>query len=263
MYAKPDAPLGMGGVLDDGFKLFKSALGPLYGLAFLASLAQEMPGMIMASSIDNETLRQPSIGFGLGAAGFVAMILYLILFAALLARIDAVANNLPSSFGQALKTGLRRGGPLFLMSFCAMLAVAGGLILLIIPGLILMVSLFMGPFLVVSEGKGPIASLRESHKMVWGNWWRTATLLTVAFVVALVFLMAASFVAGLLMIPFVGDQSAGTGFGSLLIFSDIVNALIAALFLPLVYCLLYSIYQDLKLRREGADLLGRLEAAGS
>jgi hypothetical protein len=59
--------------------------------------------------------------------------------------------------------------PYCLGYFCYGLAVAGGLILLIIPGIILMVMLQMFSYLIIDKGLGPIAALRRSRVITKGH----------------------------------------------------------------------------------------------
>lgn len=50
-------------------------------------------------------------------------------------------------------------------SFCYLLAVAGGFVLLIIPGVILAVRMGLFPYFIVEEKMGPIASLKRSFEI--------------------------------------------------------------------------------------------------
>ena len=64
------------------------------------------------------------------------------------------------------------------------LAVMIGTLLLIIPGLILMVSLLLCFPTALFDRQGPGFRLTESHRLVWGNWWRTAAILSVGLIIA-------------------------------------------------------------------------------
>ena len=61
------------------------------------------------------------------------------------------------------------------------LAIVVGLILLVIPGIILSISLCLAFYLVALENKGAVDSLKSSHALVKGYWWRTATADSYAF----------------------------------------------------------------------------------
>ena len=133
------------------------------------------------------------------------------------------------------------------------LAVIGGFIALVIPGLILSLSLLLAPYLVITDGLGPIAALNQSHKLVWGNWWRTAGIFTVLIfiVFAAYFLMG---LLGTLQLVF-GTDGADS---NLTFVAYILVPMMSALISPLIYAFTMSILNDLKLRREGADLDARM-----
>jgi hypothetical protein len=77
----------------------------------------------------------------------------------------------PPSVGE-LFSGWNRLIPVLLGSICYGLAVMGGLVLLIVPGIILMVMLQMYLYLIVDKGLGPIAALRRSRVITKGHrWW--------------------------------------------------------------------------------------------
>lgn len=257
-YEPPSSPLSIGGILDDGFRLFKFALRPLFALAFLTALAQNMPNVLVGSTIDPETGASSS-PILLLVTTLGSIILFFALFCALVVRVDDLANGRDGSLGKAFGIGLRRAAPMFLMGCCGALAIGGGLILLVVPGLILAVTLSQGAYVMILEGKGPIQSLRDSHNLVWGYFWRTATVMTIAAVIGFAFLLLSGFATGLLLLPMVDDPEAQMGMG-LLVTSTLMSSLLTAVFLPLSYCLFYSVYRDLKLRREGQDLVERIEA---
>jgi len=58
--------------------------------------------------------------------------------------------------------------PFFAMSILNGLAVMGGILLLIIPGIILAIRLQFAPYLVVEKGSGPIEALKQSWALTQG-----------------------------------------------------------------------------------------------
>ena len=162
--------------------------------------------------------------------------------------------------GSALQTSLGRLLPQVLTFILFSVAVGIGFVLLVIPGLILMLSLMLCWILVVLEGKGPMAALVGSHRLVWGNWWRTAAILTVGFIVLFVLYVAVAFVVGLI-VPLVGFGS--DPFMVAFIGGLVINGILYLLITPYYAGLLLSIYWDLKLRKEGGDLAARVGALGA
>jgi hypothetical protein len=63
-------------------------------------------------------------------------------------------------------------------------------------------------------------------------------------------------VAGLVLSRLVGGGDIGTVF----LVTSVITALIGALFTPFMVALSLAQYDDLKLRREGVDLAGRIDA---
>ena len=86
--------------------------------------------------------------------------------------------------------GMRRLLPVILASLLYGLAVLGGSLLVIIPGIIVWLSLAFYALCITLEGDGIIESLRHSHRLVWGNWWRTAMIGSVVLVVYYVLSLA-------------------------------------------------------------------------
>jgi hypothetical protein len=133
-----------------------------------------------------------------------------------------------------------------------------GLVLLVIPGLILMVSLILGANVLVLERKGPWESLLASHSLVWGNWWRSTAILTVGFIIIMVVYMAIGFIVGLAA-PFVGAQGPDA-LTFISVSSLIVGAVMTFLLTPFYAALFISLYWDLSLRKHGGDLASRIAA---
>jgi hypothetical protein len=140
------------------------------------------------------------------------------------------------------------------------IALTIGLILLIIPCLILMVSLALCFNIALLEDKGPVDSLTESHRLVWGNWWRTAAILTVGFIIIFVIYLIAGMIIGVIT-PLV---VLGGGTDNVLLISLVsgllVGVLMSLLVTPFYISLAIAIYWDLKLRKDGGDLAARVGA---
>lgn len=255
MYNPPTAPLSIGGVLDDGFRLLKASFTKVFPIALLYSIVGIVPSLLIQTPNPEAV---PEISGGFGVALVVAWILGIVFFTALVAGVDAVAKRSSISISAALGIGVRRLFPLLGCFLLLGLAIMGGSLLLVVPGLILMISLSMAPYLLITEGMGPLEALKASHHLVWGNWWRTATILTVVLFIIIV----ASFLAGLL-------SGTGAAFGMISegaggVISSALAVLINALIMPLYYAFGIALLRDLQLRKLGGDLdqrIGAIEAA--
>ena len=186
MYQKPTSPLSIGGVLDDGFKLLRASFMRLLPLALIPAFINTLPSFI--STPEGELNTTPVVAI----ASLLAMILVgVIFYGAMLARLNDVYSGAEGSFGSAVGRGVGKFFPLVACFLLYTLAFFGGSLLLLIPGLILMLTLLFGPYLVFTDNLGPLAALKHSHKLVWGNWWRTAAIFAVVFFIMLVIYMLA------------------------------------------------------------------------
>jgi len=253
MYEKPTAPASIGGVLDSGFKLLRACFTQVAGLAILASFVSQMPSMALASTIDADGV--PQFGSSLAIAVLLSMLISLIFYGAIVGRIHGVHRGSELTIGESFALGFSCMVPLLFCMLLYGLAIAGGSLLLLIPGVILSISLLFAPYILVVERAGIIESLRLSHKLVWGYWWRTAALVSIAGFIMMVAYVLVGIVAGLAMVMDAGSASTGVS-----LVEALVTAVIGGLVTPLFYALTMAAYYDLKLRRGGEDLAERINA---
>jgi len=122
--------------------------------------------------------------------------------------------------------------------------------LLLVPGIILGLSLSFYPILIVLENLGGYTALKTSHTLVWGLWWRTATVYMVPGILMIIFYALTGMIGYGLM-----DETAEPGaFGIV----DLVTNTLSGLVMPYFYALAYVVFNDLKLRKSGDDLARRL-----
>jgi hypothetical protein len=183
----------------------------------------------------------------------VALPIYMILIAAVVVRLGAVAEMHEASTGPALARAVRCLLSLIGAAILYFLAMAGGLILLIIPGIILSLSLSFGFFAIVLDGESALAGLKRSHRLVWGNWWRTLAVVSVPVVIVMILYLGLGIAFGATLI-----MSDGRPASDVLITANLVEAAIAGITAPLIYSIMIAQYHDLKLRKEGHDLAARL-----
>ena len=267
MSIRPNQPQTIGGVLDISFQLYKASLGSVWPLSLLLILASSpqqiylvMHGAFSVNSADPMAILAIYGQPGYWLCTLLGLALSMWVLAALFKKVNAIGADEALGIGSALQLGAGNILSLVLMTVAAAIVLVIGMILLLVPGLILMVSLALGTVLVVVEGKGPIQALTGSHKLVWGDWWRTVAIFSVGFIIVIVAYFAIAFVAALIL-PFLGaaNDPVLTGLLSVLI----IGGLMSVLFLPYYVALLLSVYWDLKLRKEGGDLAARVSALGT
>jgi len=268
MAIQPTQPQPIGGVLDTSLQLYKASIGSVWPICLLLVLGSSPPSiyLIMQGGLTpNPSDPMAALAIFGNPTYWLTYLLSLVLtmwaLGALYLKVQACGSGEDLAVATALQGSLGRIVTLVLMSILFSIALVVGMVLLIVPGLILMVSLILAWNLVVFEGKGPVDALTGSHRLVWGNWWRTATILTIGFIIVCIIYFAVALVIGLVM-PLVG-LGAQDPFMFGLVTGLVIGAVVNLLVTPYFIALLISVYWDLKLRKEGGDLAARVGALGT
>jgi hypothetical protein len=114
--------------------------------------------------------------------------------------------------------------------------------------------LFLSYFALVVDDAGAVASIRLSWTLTRGGWWRCSAILVVLVIIGFVFALVIAFANGLIAAS-LGPTSLGATVLAQLV-GVVANAFLGSLY-PAV---LIAIFHDLKLRKQGADLVGRVNA---
>lgn len=281
MYRMPTEPQDVGGVLDSGFALFRAGWRQVLALAVLAGVvtgAWRLVDDSIARMLDGgvpEPVGWPALALML-LGGLASMYLYL----GVIARLAALAVGRPISLRTALWRALRRYVSLLICLFVlfvaliaplagatialvgAIVGMFGGawllsalLVALVAGAAVLMVYWYFALLLLITRNVGAIAALRGSFALVRGHWWRTVAILVVAYFITLVALVV------------VGVAAAGLGAlaGLANVRADallfLVQALGSGITMPFMIAVSLLALNDLEVRRRGADLAARIEAA--
>jgi hypothetical protein len=280
VYTKPTEPRSIGGVLDDGFRLWRAAFAKAWPIALLGQLLLAIPlaiywiqfgaprgaqqaaaMMMMANSVG---LSLAYLVFSIAAIGF---------HNAVIAQTDAATKTSGETIGQSISIGFRLLGRAFLLGVLIGLAVALPLIVLfltlgaasitwrVIIGAAAVAVLcyalgkiILGAVILIVEDKGAPESLGRSWTLTAGNWWRVATILTVLVIVIFALFLVIGIIAGV-----IGAAMGSSATLPVLLIQGI-SLLGNTLVSPLYSAVLVAIYYDLKLRKEGTDLAGRVNA---
>lgn len=100
--------------------------------------------------------------------GGILMTLGVIQFAAALLFIHQAALSQPISVGEALGRAIQRLMPLVVANLIMTLAVAGGLMLLVLPGLYLGYKLLFTEFFILLHNQPPLHALKTSYRLTSG-----------------------------------------------------------------------------------------------
>jgi hypothetical protein len=296
VYTRPTEPRSIGGVLDDGLKLWRESLPKTWPLAVLAQLSVALPLLLLASKFPGLVPATPTSPFSPASAAntqamlalvkspttWLAYALILIFsvtcYAAIVLRIAGVAGGTPDSLGGSLMSGLRLLPKLLLQVLLFFVAMVGvGIAFALIVGIGSAVTggrgavtaimsivvfcvfafifgrVFFASMVLMLEDAGPAESIGISWRITRGYWWRCAGLLLVLIIIGLVFTLVVGFVAGVIG-AMLGAGVLGTGVSQLV--SLLANAVLGSLYPAVLIAILY----DLKLRKQGGDLLGRVDA---
>lgn len=267
MSIRPAQPQSIGGVLDTTFQLYKASvvkLIPLSVLLVIASCLQYIYIFASGGSVnpaDPTAMINMMTSWGYWLSLLAGVIGSTWITAAAYLKIAAIGSAGDLGVGGALQASLPRLPALFVMLILFSLAVAIGMLLLLIPGIILMVSLLLCYPTALFDNKGPVSALTESHRLVWGNWWRTFVMFSVGLIVLIVIYLVVAMIVGVIA-PLLMIGGAGADDVALyaLVSIGLIFLFLSLLLTPFYISLGIAIYWDLKLRKDGGDLAARAGA---
>jgi hypothetical protein len=260
MYTQSTGPRSIGGVLDDGVRLYRGSFRQIWPLlivnallavapSLILGLNQAVPGSLQQARAVYETMASPGYWIGF----LVLLLANLVMYGALLGSIDSVAKGGRMALGEALQLGLSRLPRVLAGAFLFGFAVAVGFLLFIIPGVYLM-GIFQLVFVaIVLENARIGEAFGISRRLIKGHWWRSAAIVSVAIII----LVVLSFLGGLVTaLAAVLKPSVGT----VLIANQVVGFIVNVIIVGWMPSVLLAMYHDLKLRHEGGDLSARVDA---
>ncbi|HEX5056800.1 MAG TPA: hypothetical protein VFX02_09915 [Gammaproteobacteria bacterium] len=266
MFQLSAKPQSVGKVLDESIRLFFASFKHVFILSLIGTLAIMTPNFLMNEAMSGMEGGDPTQVLAVLSQYFAwfvgGMLVFIVFNNAMIYSIDRISHGQESIAGESLTVGFKKLLLVILAFIFYFLAVVGGFILLIIPGLILTLSLFLYTPLVVCRDLGPVGALKTSHNLIWGNWWRTAAVFTVPLFVMIILGILVAMVAGVVaaMIDMPGTDTLG-GRAAVNQVTNVGMTLFYILMYPYFSSLLLTQLNDLKLRKQGSDLEARVTAA--
>lgn len=208
-------------------RLFLLTLIPVVGVVVTATIF--ILALIGMSTLSIDT---SGIGIGMGIMAVILVPLLTVLMTALgAATIMLIADTDPniSSFG-IFKKSLKKVWPLFLVTIISWLIVAGGFVILIIPGILFSVLLSFASYLVILENVSPLQAVRKSVYIISKNFGIIFVRLIVLFLIG--------FMGGLIINLITGSD------GSLV--ANTVSFVFNLLFSWFSVAYTYSLFQEAK-----------------
>ena len=239
-------PLSLGEVLDVSFGLYRARFASLLLIAVVCRVVPILLAVYFEVSDPALTVLWPRllgwlVSFVLVAIG-VAASTYVVSEAYLGGELRATT---------ALARALPLVGTLLGISLLTSLAVALGLVLLVVPGLIFLAGFLLSPVVAVIEGPSKsLAAMRRSWELSGGYKGKLLLTVLVAFLLLSIPTIALGTLGGL----FGSSTSAGAAGSEQLVFF-VIPLVLQVLVYPFVYVVQTVLYYDLRVRKEGFDLV--------
>jgi len=255
MYPLPTSPQPLGKVLDQGFQLYVMTLQQALPLSFAVAalnllLELWLPPPVIAALPGSPEFSAEMLSWLSEVAPqlLIFALFSLILSNALLYRIGAFMYGRENRLGLCLGAALSRLPSVILATLIYVAAVFAGSLFMLLPGLFLSMTLFFYMPLILLDNEGPLGALIQSHRLVWGHWWATSTLIGMAALMLLGAIGVATLLLYGLLFSVLGFDE--DSIQQLLKFT---NMILGALLNPLLYAMILATYHDLKVRREEAN----------
>lgn len=192
-------------LLDSAYALFKLALPKCLPLAMAAVLVAESASLYWLGT--GHTLgRHPPPDPVYWVLELAGTLLYLLLAATLVIRLNALRGGRLTALGDDLAAARRRWPALVFATIAATLVVAVGLLALILPGIYLAVCLAPLTAVVVLEPLTPTAAIRRCIQLVRPLWVKVFACLLIAALITLICLFTLGLISSLLLHALVGGN---------------------------------------------------------
>jgi len=236
-------PQTIGEVLDTAFKIFSTSLLKALPYGMLMTLIGQL-GNIFDLASGRPPSRFPPRDWISWLLFALSMIVSLSLWAALFMRQRAIAQGAPVSMRAELASVLHRLPALLLLTILNVLAVGVGFVLLVVPGVYLLIALWMTVPALLLENQAPLDAMKLSLRLIRGNWWRTLAVLLVTIVIVFVF-YALSGVFALIVVQFARGADIAVVTATFAVFVISLGAVST----PFLVAITLAIFSDLQSRR--------------
>jgi uncharacterized protein (DUF486 family) len=166
--------LSLGGILDQAFSIIRDHIGLLFGIVATTII----PLQIVMGFLQLEALKagggpgnvSPMTAVLILVSLFVGLPLGVLVNAAVIHAVACVYLSRPTTIGECFRHGLKRFLPLLGTSLLMGLAIMGGMMLCIIPGIIVAFWFALGQHVTVLEGTAGSPALKRSRTLMKGNF---------------------------------------------------------------------------------------------
>ncbi len=218
--------------MDAGMRLYRLTVLPNLVLSLPMVFAAQAPNMYRLTHLD----RDPG-WWSLAIAGPVLSLLF---WAALAQRQAAAANAQSLGVGAALVRAVSSMPRLVALAVLSVAGIAGGLVLLIVPGLLAMLVALLAPYALVLAGLRPLDACERAWQLLKRRLGLSVAVIAMSIAVFLVFyivfaVLGVMIAQGLGADPLSGRAwSAGAGCLAQALFAPMITAVLLTLFRGLV-----------------------------
>ena len=194
------SPMPTGGTnpLPGAWMLFKAgAVFMWQRLDLVAAMAAPLIILVLLDYLSASTLDDTAAGLVIVLSSIIGVIIYLVLSIAAL-YVATKATERRVTLAEALTWTREHFWALVWVYVLISLAVWGGFLLLIIPGIILSLYLYFALYVFVVEDVRGFPALLRSRALVWGHWWHLFWRLLGLLGVFLVVFILLGIIAGLI-----------------------------------------------------------------
>ena len=164
--------LGLGGILDQAISLLRNHFGLLFGIVAMTIIPFfAIQGLVQHSIVipgDMKSVQTSAIVGGIGLVIF-GLLLGPLVNAAVIHAVASAYLSRPTTLGQCFSHGSQRFVALLGTSLLTGLAIMGGLILCVVPGIIFAFWFMLAQHVTVLEGSAGSAALSRSRALMKGN----------------------------------------------------------------------------------------------
>ncbi len=166
--------LGLGGILDQAFSLIRNHFGLLFGIVAVTII----PLQIVIGFLQNHIQETIKVGGDFQSLLILQLVLSLLVAvplaffvnAAVMYAVASLYLSQPTTIGACFRHAIKRLLPLIGTTFLMTLAIMGGMILLIIPGIIVAFWFSLSQHVTVLESTAGTAALTRSKALMKGNF---------------------------------------------------------------------------------------------
>lgn len=253
MEQMPATPQTIDKLLESGFKLFKSGFKDILGILLTQTITMLVLFVFLfsltISLYDNTSTDffQTNFIVCLILSSLLILAVELAFIAAFTAKFWAIVHHSKITSTHAYVVGAAKALPLLAWLITYLLIVTTGLMILFIPGLVLIVSLFMGAGLIIQGHFSTIEAIKISHKLVWPYLRRTLLYLAMSALITLAAYFATIFPLGMFISYITNNNPMLSGV------IDLARYALIVILVPLFVALIIPYYMDLLARQQNKD----------